>query len=222
MVSNYPFKGVLLDIGGGNGFVSQKLAQCGHEVVLIEPGIVGAYNARTQRGLEHVVCSTVEDAGFRDGSFGALGLFDVIEHVEDDRTFLKNLLPLLASGGRLYLSVPCHSWLWSRADVEAGHFRRHTRKSLEALLGGLFMIDYLSYFFRPLIPLQFLMRALPYRAGLGRASLVANETEHGSRRTLPVKIIERLLESEARMVSRGRELAYGSSCLVAAHKAASR
>lgn len=222
MVNNFPFKGALLDVGGGNGYVSQKLAQCGREVVLIEPGTIGAYNARTQRGLEHVACSTVEDAGFREESFGALGLFDVIEHIEDDRSFLESLLPLLPYGGRLYLSVPCHSWLWSRADVEAGHFRRHTKKSLATLLGGIFTIDYLSYFFRPLIPLQFLLRALPYRLGLEKASLIADETEHGSRRTPPVKIITKLLEREARLVSRGSELAYGASCLVAAHKTVER
>jgi SAM-dependent methyltransferase len=220
MMNNYPFKGTLLDIGGGNGYVSQGLVKRGHEVVLIEPGIVGAYNARTQRGLEHVICSTVESAGFREGAFGALGLFDVIEHIEDDRSFLESLLSLIPVGGRLYLSVPCHSWLWSQADVEAGHFRRHTKKSLGVLLGGIFTIDYLSHIFRPLMPLQFLMRALPYRLGLKKTSLISNEAEHGSERTLPVKVIEKLLKSELRKVSLGKELLYGSSCLVAAHKSA--
>lgn len=218
MVRNHPFRGPLLDIGGGNGYVSQRLAREGHEVVLLEPGATGARNARLQRGLEHVVCATMEDAAFHGGSFGALGLFDVLEHIRDDRDFLKSVLPLLAPGGRLFISVPCHPWLWSKADVEAGHFRRHTRRSLQALLQGLFSIDYLSYFFRPLVPLQFLLRAVPYRLGLDRSSLISNEKEHGSGEGPSVNILNRLLAGEVGQVARGQTMRFGASCLVAAHK----
>lgn len=218
MVHNHPFQGPLLDIGGGNGYVSQRLAREGHEVVLIEPGSTGAHNARSQRGLDHVVCSTVEDAAFHPGSFGALGLFDVMEHIQDDRKFLESVAPLLAPGGMLFLSVPCHSWLWSRADVDAGHFRRHTKQSLQELLSGLFTIDYLSYFFRPLVPLQFLLRSVPYRLGLGADSLLSSEAEHGSSEGVSVKLLNHFLEGEVKLVTRGKSMTYGASCLVAAHR----
>lgn len=222
MVRNHPPADKrLLDIGGGNGFVAQRLAAEGYEVVLIEPGIEGARNARTKRGLQHVVCSRIEDAGFFPGSFSGIGMFDVIEHIDHDREFLERLQPLLTPGGRLYLTVPCHQWLWSQADVEAGHFRRHTRASLEALLDGLYTIDYLSFFFRPLVLPQYLVRALPHRLGIGRRkALLSSEAEHGTATggltAMAVRAMNVILAAEARTVAADDSLGFGASCLVAA------
>lgn len=217
MIRNHPFSGgPLLDIGGGNGYVAQRLAQDGCDVLLLEPGTTGARNARQHRGLEHVACAKVEDAGFMPGSFGAIGMFDVIEHIEHDRAFLERVAPLLTTGGRLYLTVPCHQWLWSQADVHAGHFRRHTRRSLENLLEGLFGIEYLGFFFRPLVLPQYLLRALPYRLGFGRNGILSTEAEHGSGEGLAVRAINALLQSEARQIAADRRIGFGASCLVAA------
>ncbi len=218
MVANHPFpRGALLDIGGGNGYVAQRLVTEGHEVVLVEPGPTGARNARLVRQLDHVVCATVEQAAFRPGSFGAIGMFDVIEHIEEDRKFLADISPLLIANGRLYLTIPCHQWLWSQADIDAGHFRRHTEASLQALLGGIFRIDYLSYFFRPLVLPQFLLRALPFRLGIGRNNAVmSTEAEHGSGNGVAVRMLTRMLEHEARTISDDKSIGFGASCLVAA------
>ena len=219
VVSNQPFSGPMLDVGGGNGYVAQRLTRDGHEVVLLEPGTTGARNARLLRGLEHVACATLQEAGFQPGSFGAIGMFDVIEHIDDDREFLSSVVPLLAPGGRLYLTVPCHQWLWSQADVHAGHFRRHTAGSLQTLLGGLFEIDYLSYFFRPLVAPQFLLRALPYRIGLTRKQrILSAETEHGSGNGIAVRALSALLEAEARTIAAGDTIGLGASCILAAHR----
>jgi SAM-dependent methyltransferase len=217
MVARYPYHGALLDIGGGNGYVAKRLADDGGDVVLLEPGWIGARNARHARGLEHVVCATVEEADFRPGSFGALGMFDVIEHVEDDRGFLEGVSELLGRGGKLYLTVPCHQWLWSAADVDAGHFRRHTEISLRNLLDGLFHIDYLTYFFRPLVLPQYLLRALPYRLGLFRQrGVLSTEGEHGAGNGLATRAVSHLLRREALKVAEGRRIDNGASCLVAA------
>jgi SAM-dependent methyltransferase len=212
-----PPGGAVLDLGGGNGFVAQRLLAEGHDVVLLEPGAVGARNARVHRALPHVVCATLEDAAFRAGSFGAVGMFDVIEHVEDDRAFLEQVRALLAPGGRLYLTVPCHSWLWSRADIDAGHFRRHTLASLATMLGGTFRIDYASYFFAPLVLPQLLLRAIPHRLGLDRRSAVlTTEAEHGGGDGLVVRTIERLLEREATRIGQQQRIRFGASALLAA------
>jgi len=217
MVANHPYQGALLDIGGGNGYVAKRLADEGRDVVLLEPGQIGARNARHARGLPHVVCATIEDAGFRPGSFGGIGMFDVIEHIEDDRGFLESASGLLGEGGKLYLSVPCYNWLWSKADDDAGHYRRHTQASLERLLGGLFEIDYLTYFFRPLVVPQYLLRALPYRLGLFRErGVLSTEAEHGSGNGLATQAISFLLRREALKIARDERISVGASCLVAA------
>src|SRR5690606_38954022 len=54
MVRRHPPDGLLLDVGGGNGYVAQRLVRDGWPVALLEPGVQGATNARLQRGLERV------------------------------------------------------------------------------------------------------------------------------------------------------------------------
>lgn len=218
MISRYPFDGTLFDIGGGNGYVSQMLARRGLDVALVEPGYVGALNAHKQRGLPQVISSTVEDANFSPQSIDAIGMFDVIEHVDDDRAFMERMASLLKKGGRLYLTVPCHSWLWSQADIDAGHFRRHTEKSLQVLLGGLFETDYQSYFFGPLILPQFLLRAVPFRFGMGQKPVLSNEAEHGAQSGPIVGLLNKLLAHEAGRIRAGEKLRFGASFLLAAHR----
>lgn len=214
-----PPAGPLLDIGGGNGYVSQRLQADGHDVVLIEPGPTGAANAKFGRKLASVVCATIEDAEFRSAAFAALGMFDVIEHIEDDRRFLAETARLLPAGGMLYLTVPCHRWLWSGADTIAGHFRRHTFASLRALLQGSFEIEYMSYFFAPLVLPQLLLRAVPYRLGLQRrAGVLSAETEHGTDNSLMTRMMATLLRHEVDRVASGTVMRFGSSCLLAARK----
>ncbi|MGQ4660268.1 methyltransferase domain-containing protein [Lysobacter sp. F6437] len=218
VVANHQYSGLMLDLGGGNGYVSQGLAADGNEVLLLEPGQLGARNARLHRGLSHVVCATVEEAGFLPGSFGAIGMFDVIEHIDADRQFLESITPLLAPGGKLYLTVPCHQWLWSGADERAGHYRRHDLTSLQKLLAGLFSVDYISYFFRPLVLPQFLLRALPHRLGLGRGGVLSAKAEHGSGNGPSARLLSKLLDGEARAIAADQSLHYGASAIVAASR----
>ena len=218
MVGQHPYSGTLLDIGGGNGYVSQRLIAEGRDVVLIEPGRTGAHNARTQRGIESVVCAMLEDAHFRPGTFGAVGMFDVLEHIEDDRNFLAEIAPLLTASGRLYLTVPGHNWLWSQADVTAGHFRRHTEETLRDVLDEHFVIDYMSYFFRPLVLPQWLLRAVPYRLGFGRHQVLSTKTEHGADHGALVRLMTRLLQPEIGHIDCGERMRFGASCLLAAHR----
>ncbi len=66
------------------------LMKAGFDVVLIEPGPSGAANAR-KRGAKDVMRATTEAANFRPHSLGAVGLFDMVEHVGDDAAFLRSM-----------------------------------------------------------------------------------------------------------------------------------
>jgi SAM-dependent methyltransferase len=61
-------------------------------------------------------------------SFDLVGLFDVVEHVEDDAGLLDQAATLVAPGGCILLTVPADPRLWSSLDDYAGHLRRYTRK----------------------------------------------------------------------------------------------
>jgi hypothetical protein len=222
MVRNFPpeGKGPIFDVGGGNGFVAKGLMDAGWDVVLVEPGPAGARNAK-KRGLPHVICATTHSAGFQAGTLPAIGVFDVVEHIQEDGAFIKHLHDLLERDGMLYLTVPAYQFLWSAADIRAGHARRYTLQSLRALLkeNG-FSISYATYFFKYLPATVFLFRTLPYLLGLSNVQRNKKKTarEHGTKDSMAVKMMRRLLSSEKSLISERKIIHFGGSCLVAAQK----
>lgn len=217
-VRNYPPRGhePIFDIGGGNGFVSMGLERAGFKTALVEPGLRGASNAK-QRGLQTVICATTTSAGFRKSMLEAVGLFDVIEHIDDDLQFLREMRGLLKPGARLYATVPAYPMLWSGEDEEAGHFRRYTRASIERVLERAgFSVDYSTYIFR-FLPLPILLlRALPYRLGIGRS---VGARDPASDHQAGGGLMASLLGSEIRNIEGRRRMSFGGSCLLAARAA---
>ena len=100
-IKRFPPSGPIYDIGGGNGFVSLAMEAAGHSVVLVEPGS-GAANA-LRRGVTNVVHGSLEDAAFSPSSIAAVAVFDVVEHVEHEDRFFKNIHQLLAPSGKMHI-----------------------------------------------------------------------------------------------------------------------
>src|SRR5437762_8958287 len=82
-IKRFPPAGAILDVGGGNGYVTRRLLDEGFDAALLEPGAVGALNGKTARKIPQVICSTLEAAEFSPGSLSAIGVFDVLEHIDD-------------------------------------------------------------------------------------------------------------------------------------------
>lgn len=216
----FPPPGPFLDIGGGNGFVSCAIERAGMDVALLEPGPEGAHAAR-RRGLSTVICSTLEDAGLIPGSIAAAGLFDVLEHVEDEAGFLHRIRGALIPGGRLYLTVPARQFLWSTEDDAAGHYRRYSPRSLAAPLERAgFTVEYLTTIFW-LLPLPiFFFRSLPSRMGLRRNETLAHGRAEHLTGAGPLRGAVEWLQSVELVAIRSRRVAlFGASLLVAAMKA---
>jgi SAM-dependent methyltransferase len=70
------------------------------------------------------------------GKFDIVGAFDVIEHIPEDETVLREIHTALRSGGGAIIAVPQHPRLWSPADDAAFHQRRYERGELEKKLHG--------------------------------------------------------------------------------------
>jgi SAM-dependent methyltransferase len=221
LLSRLPPNGLFFDIGGGNGCVSRAIQDANWPVALLEPGQHGAKNAR-RRGIETVISSTFEDAGFLEGTMAAAGAFDVLEHVADDLGFLKLIANSLTMGGRLYMTVPALSCLWSDEDERAGHYRRYSCNQLRRVVeqAGL-QLDYLTYFFTVLpIPI-FLLRSMPHRLGRRRSaerSVRRNRTEHRPPSGLSNFVLQTVMDREVTSVRAGLRMAIGSSCLAVARK----
>jgi SAM-dependent methyltransferase len=220
----FPPGGAVFDIGGGNGFVAKAIQDTGLEVALVEPGPAGAHNA-LRRGVKAVVCTTLEDAGFVPESMPAIGLFDVVEHMHDDREFLQRVRGQLAPGGRLYVTVPAYQALWSQEDVDAGHHRRYSRESLRStLLTSGFVVEYLTGFFQFLLPAIFAVRVVPYRIGLAKSPAPEEVTQQMAKQHIPrsssLSAMLRLFEQRELAALQARvPLRLGASWLLVASKA---
>lgn len=93
--------------------------------------------------------------------YGLIIMFDVIEHIEDEKGFLDAVLFHLAPGGLLAVNVPALEWLRSRYDDEQGHYRRYTLRQLEELETkcGLSRITS-TYWSIPMVPILLLRKAI--------------------------------------------------------------
>jgi SAM-dependent methyltransferase len=203
----------LLDIGGGNGYVAKGLTEAGIACALLEPGVDGALAARA-RGVDPVICARLEDVGMAPGSVSAAGMFDVLEHIEDEAGALQQVHALLRPGGLLFLTVPAYALLHSADDVAAGHFRRYTLRSLRrAVVGTGFRPEYATYLFAPLPPGVLLLRTLPSVLGLRRPADAEIQSSEHVRQGLTARIVDRLLDTEAQRIGSGGTIPFGTSCL---------
>jgi SAM-dependent methyltransferase len=216
MMKAIPPEGFLLDVGGGNGFVSLAIEKAGWKVALVEPG-KGALNARS-RGLSTVINSTFENAGLKPHSIPAIGLFDVLEHIRDDAGFLAAINAALIVAGKLYITVPAYNFLWSRDDEVAGHFRRYSASLISTRLRQAgFRIDFLTFIFVTLPAPIFLFRVLPEKIGIGRsADLSEQDYEHRKPKGLLGRLFDELLYLEILAIRKGYSAPFGGSLLLAA------
>jgi SAM-dependent methyltransferase len=124
----------LLEVGCGNGAARQQLEACyGRPVDGCDLNLYALQRALPGQGrlcLYNVHDRRPEWAGYFDTIF----LLDTLEHIETPTGLLESLAWHLKPGGRLVVNVPALSWLYSRYDRLAGHFRRYRKKTLTAEL----------------------------------------------------------------------------------------
>lgn len=155
--------GNFADLGGGNGYQAFCIQRSfpNQQCYLIEPGYQGCLNAKAY-GVEHIYNCTSEDFDFETNHVRGVGLFDVLEHIEDDADFLRSLRRQLLPGTHVYITVPAYQALWTQVDAYAGHHRRYTQKTLDEVFARAdFCKVYCSYFFAYTPLPLLLLRKLP-------------------------------------------------------------
>lgn len=165
----------LWDIGAGTGSMAVRLAGAGIDVVAVEPLKAGA-EASARQGITSF-CGTLGDLQLPDGCLPAIGMFDVLEHLERPEELLREAHRVLQPDGILVVTVPALKWLWGDEDDVAGHYRRYRKPSLdETVCSEAFQPLASQYLFASLIPAAALLRALPYRLGRRKseADVLAN------------------------------------------------
>lgn len=219
------FKKVLktYDIGGGNGYIAGRLTKDGYDMALIEPAYEACVNAR-RRGVSCCINGSIEDVDFDICQCTCL---DVLEHVEDDNSFLSSIYDKMPKGGRIILTVPAFMSLWSSEDVKLGHFRRYNRKDLcNQLESNGFRVLYSNYFFSFLFIPIWLIRVLMEKLRISKRSEELSFEENARReanqhkkRNGIVSFVLKCFEGvEMFFLRRNIRLLFGSSVIVVAEK----
>jgi len=135
-------RGLVLDVGCGDGFLLSMLAGRGWSPVV---GIDFSLDAATAAWRGHGVpalCGTLSRAPFAEGSCALITMFNVLQHLYEPVSYLDAAHRLLAPDGRLIVQVPnAASWQfllfgdkWHGIDAPR-HLLHFRASDLETLLG---------------------------------------------------------------------------------------
>ena len=140
----HQLKGEILEIGSGIGNISKLVIEEGHFITLSDYNEEYCDSLKKKfaqdKNVREIISIDLLHPDFKNKyegykkKFSSIFLLNVIEHIEDDLTAIKNCNYLLHDDGHLILLAPAYSWLYSSFDRQLGHFRRYSLGSLKELL----------------------------------------------------------------------------------------
>jgi len=145
-----------------------------------------------------------------------LGMFDVLEHLDDDEATLRWAAAVLEPGGILVVTVPAHPFLFDEADVLAFHRRRYRRRDLgDRMKRAGFELRLLTHFMSPLVPM--LMAARPIgRVLRGKGKTAADQRKAEMGVTPVLNSFMRGVLALERRALRAARMPFGTSLLAVA------
>ncbi len=149
-----PLKGNILDFGCGTGLMLRKLQQTNSSQIHIFGADHSSHSLDVCRKIPGITLFDLRTDSnlLNQKKYDVILCMDVLEHIEEQDPFLENLNSLLATNGRLLLTVPAYEFLWSGEDFVSHHIRRYTQNQLRKTLEKYFDIQYISYFNFFLLP----------------------------------------------------------------------
>lgn len=152
---------LLWEIGAGDGQISQNLMEQNIHIIAIEPLLSGV--SKLNSLSIKTFPGTLMMQQLPDNSIEAIGIFDVLEHIDNTALFLEEIYRVLKPEGFLIITVPAGQYLFSNYDLSIGHFRRYSKTELKRSLevSG-FNPKVIKYQFFILILPVLLLRRIPY------------------------------------------------------------
>lgn len=134
----------ILDLGCGNGRISNLLAEKGHSVTGVDASESGIEAARTGGKAKFVMASIYEPLNL--GPMDCVVSLEVLEHLYRPMALFEQAYAALKPGGVLIVSTPYHGYLknlalslldgWDRhhhVSADGGHIKFFSRDSLETM-----------------------------------------------------------------------------------------
>jgi SAM-dependent methyltransferase len=138
-----------LDLGGDNGVVSYLLRQRGGQWTSADLGEESVASIRRLVGDPVHRLEPGRRTPFADETFDRVVVVDLLEHLDDDRSFVAELFRILRPEGEIIVNVPHRRegllrrlrLSLGQTDEQHGHVRPgYTADGLRALLGGRFAV----------------------------------------------------------------------------------
>ena len=150
----------ILDVGCGTGANIEMLSSYGEaEGVDVSDD---ALEFCRRKGLK-VQKGLAEKLPYPDETFDLTTALDVVEHLDDDISGLKEMYRVTRSGGYSLIFVPAFMWLWGVQDDISNHRIRYTKKQIvDRLKAAGYKIERATYanwtFFAPILGGRTLMK----------------------------------------------------------------
>jgi SAM-dependent methyltransferase len=156
----------ILDVGCGTGANLELLGTFGSAQGVDVSSEALSFCRR--RGIAAVKEGQAEALPYEKNSFDVVTALDVVEHLDDDVTGLKEMYRVLRPGGRALLFVPAFNFLWGVQDDISHHRRRYTLPEIrDAVRRAGLEVEHSTYvnitFFLPILIGRILMRLTGYR-----------------------------------------------------------
>jgi SAM-dependent methyltransferase len=130
----------VLEIGAGIGTITREIAPGREKVIALEADAFYVQRLRNLfRGSEvvqplHAPVERTDWAALARESLDTVMLSNVLEHIEDDATAVRQFRAVLPVGGRLVILVPALMSLYGSIDEAIGHYRRYDPAMLRGVL----------------------------------------------------------------------------------------
>lgn len=201
----------VLEIGCGAGGMLGPLGRYGR-VTGLDYSQASMRHCRS-RGFRRVITAIGSELPFPDHTFDLIALFDVIEHIPDDRQVLAEVRRVLKPDGKVFISVPAYQFLYSQNDRVVHHLRRYTAGGLARVIRAAGLeaekITYFNTFLFPLILAAIGVLKLKERL----FGLPEGETNLHHRFARPVNAIFAGVMSSERLLLRNMEFPFGHSLI---------
>jgi len=150
----------VLDVGCGDGFICKELSKD----AMVE-SITGIDTNLSEQQID-----TLKDNGkgilyynnyadLRIGYYKVTLLLDILEHIEDDRSFLSDIVnKYMMDDGYLIITTPAFQSIYGSHDRFLKHYRRYNCRELVSLINATDLVCVSSgYLFLSLLPIRYFL-----------------------------------------------------------------
>ena len=140
LINNLNIKDRIVDFGAGYGQFTERIKNQNYKISAIEIN-----NTAIKKLLEKNITTFKSFEEIAD-PIGCIISLNVLEHIEDDDSYVKKFHKNLSTNGKLILYLPASKMVWTELDDVVNHKRRYSKKELEDLLiVNNFMIEKIYY-----------------------------------------------------------------------------